>query len=75
MNIIKHKSGKSELQRRVCGKCGIIYYPTLIALKRHIPQCHGNISYYEDAHEIDDDEDNELYEGETFINEEQNILQ
>ena len=38
MNGIKHQSGVSELNRRVCPRCGK-YYPTLKALKAHRSVC------------------------------------
>ena len=49
MNQIKHHSGKTELQRRICSSCGI-YYPTLVALKSHSAVC--------SFENILDDEDN-----------------
>ena len=54
MNQIKHKSGKNELDQRVCTKCGI-YYPTLKALNTHLTQCTTTISTSDE-----DDEDIEL---------------
>ena len=38
MDHIKHHSGKTELQRRICSRCNI-YYPTLAALKPHSAVC------------------------------------
>ena len=38
MNEIKHRSGVSELNRRVCPRCGK-YYPTLKALEAHRSVC------------------------------------
>ena len=38
MNVIKHQSGVSELNRRVCPRCGK-YYPTLKALKANRSVC------------------------------------
>ena len=38
MQETKHRSGKSELERRVCLKCGM-YYPTLKMLNVHRRWC------------------------------------
>ena len=54
MNHIKHKSGKTELQRRVCRKY-CIYYPTLKALNAHSAVCNGSV--------LDEEEDLELDQG------------
>ena len=51
MNLVKHKSGVSELNRRICPKCGI-YYPTLKALQRHRSACQ-NIVFATDLEEQD----------------------
>ena len=51
MNHIKHHTGKTELQRRICSRCNI-YYPTLAALKPHIAVCS-----FEVLHEDNDDLD------------------
>ena len=59
MNQIKHISGKTELQRRVCRKCSI-YYPTLKALNAHSTVCTTDISSLED-------EDLELDQGDIDI--------
>ena len=59
MNQIKHVSGKTELQRRVCTKCSI-YYPTLKALNAHSTVCTTDISSLED-------EDLELDQGDIDI--------
>ena len=58
MNNIKHKSGKTELQRRICPKCDI-YYPTLKALKTHSAICVNVV------HVDRDDEDLELDQGDS----------
>ena len=61
MSQIKHKSGKTELQRRICSKCSI-YYPTLKALNSHSAHC-SSISSEED------DDDLELDQGDLIMNE------
>ena len=61
MNQIKHASGKTELQRRVCRKCSI-YYPTLKALNTHSKICTTDIS--------SEEEDLELDHGDTDISQE-----
>ena len=39
MNEIKHRSGVSERNRRVCPRCGKYLYPTLKALEAHRSVC------------------------------------
>ena len=60
MNQIKHKSGKTELHRRVCVKCGI-YYPTLKALNAHFKAQCTTISTSDE-----DNEDLELDQGDYY---------
>ena len=60
MNHINHRSGKTELQRRVCRKCSI-YYPTLKALKAHSVVCTT------DSSALDEEEDLELDHGENDL--------
>ena len=53
MNKIKHGSGLIELERRMCN-CGA-YYPTLVALKAHIPHCLGDQEDFDsDSEDCDD---------------------
>ena len=55
MNQIKHKSGKTELERRVCQRCNI-YYPTLKALKAHLVVCKADVSPSEEDEDMDLDQ-------------------
>ena len=57
MNIIKHNSSVSELKRRIWPDCDI-YYPTLVALKRHRVVCRSNIEEGDD----NETEDLDLYD-------------
>ena len=61
MGHIKHKSGKTELQRRTCQKEGCSkYFPTLKALEAHTKLCTGfNIE--------DEVEDLDLYMGDDIL--------
>ena len=52
--IIKHRSGKTELDRRVCTFCGV-YYPTLTALASHTAVC--RVEDVECSSESDSDEE------------------
>ena len=55
MQTIKHKSGVSELRRRVCAKCNS-YFPTLKVLQAHVRWCKNT--------EVDaDGEDPDMDEG------------
>ena len=60
MSQIKHKSGKTELQRRICSKCSI-YYPTLKALNSHSAHCRS-ISSEEDDDDLELDQGDSYYE-------------
>ena len=60
MNQIKHRSGKTELERRVCRKCSI-YYPTLKALNAHLAVCTAEVST------LEGEEDIELDQGDIYV--------
>ena len=53
MNEIKHKSGLSELNRRICPQCGK-YYPTLKALQSHRSVCE-NVVFTTDPEELEEE--------------------
>ena len=62
MQETKHKSGKNELDRRVCLKCGF-YYPTLKMLNVHRRWCRKTATVElpeEDEDEIEMDRGDEL---------------
>ena len=50
MQEIKHRSGKNEIERRVCAHCKL-YFPTLKVSQAHARWCKWN--------HLDDDEDDE----------------
>ena len=52
MSEIRHKSGKTELERRVCVKCKM-YYPTLKVSQWHVKWCRSQKE--EDGDEEEDD--------------------
>ena len=54
INHIKHHTGKTELQRRICSRCNI-YYPTLAALKPHSAVCSFD-TLLEDNNDLDLDQ-------------------
>ena len=60
MNHIKHHTGNTELQRRICSRCNI-YYPTLAALKPHTAICSFDTLLEDD--DDDDDDDIDLDQG------------
>ena len=60
MSVVKHRSGISELNRRICSKCGI-YYPTLKALQSHRSECESIVfASVDDEPEDTDDEPEEI---------------
>ena len=62
MQSIRHKSGVSELRRRVCSKCNC-YYPTLKVLQAHVRWCRSTvIEAEEEDPDLDEGDDVALSE-------------
>lgn len=57
LNQVRHRSGVSELKRRICPRCDM-YYPTLKALQAHRSQCE-NVVFTTVPDELVDEEDTE----------------